>query len=93
MATLIIIEDHARAGGAVLTKEAFACDGDAVARATEFLREEAARRRGMLPLLFTLWIECDDGSLMNDAAVRRVIRGFGPSGVSARSEPAQGTIG
>jgi hypothetical protein len=71
MATLIVIEDHARVGRALLSKENFLCEGDALARVRELLREEESRRRGKLAKLLTLWIECNDGTVMDNAAVRR----------------------
>ena len=77
MATLFIIEDHARVGGALLKKEEFACDSDALIRVRELLDEEDGRRRGVLPLLYTLFIECDDGSFMSNEAVRWESRSFG----------------
>ncbi len=71
MATLIIIEDHARVGQILLREETFPCEGDALTRAWGLLREEEARRRGKLHTLFTLWIDCNDGTVMDNAAVRR----------------------
>ena len=68
---------NARVGGAILKKEEFACDSDALTRVRELLHEEEARRRGVLPLLYTLWIECDDGSFMSNEAVRWESRSFG----------------
>ena len=91
MATLIVVEDHVKVEGVILTKEEYARDVDALGWAGDFLREEEARRRGVLPSLHALWIRCDDGRLMNDAAVRRAARGLGAS--VARPELEAETIG
>ncbi len=92
MATLIIVEDHARVGRAILTEESFPCDGDALTRARELLSEEETRRRGVLPALFTLWVERDDGTVMGDAGVRREAHSLGGGRVNIRSALESGPL-
>jgi hypothetical protein len=77
VATLIVIEDHARFGRVLLSKETFSSEGEAFARACELLSEEEARRRGNLHTLFSLWMECNDGTVMDNAAIRREATGRG----------------
>ena len=93
MATLFIVEDHARVGGALLKKEEFSCDSDALIRVRELLDEEDGRRRGVLPLLYTLWIECDDGSFMSNKAIRCESRGFSTHRVVGKMAVELETLG
>jgi hypothetical protein len=93
MAILINIEDHPRTGRCILTMERFPGNVDALTRAYELLREAEVRRRALLPILLNLWIECDDGSVMNDTAVRRAILDFGMCEVRRQSALEVKTFG
>ncbi len=69
MAILFIVEDH-RQMASVLTKEAFRSDGEALSRAWALMCSEGNERQIEKLAARFIWMECDDGRLMNDAAVR-----------------------
>ncbi len=93
---LFIVEDH-RHMASVLTREAFRSDGEALSRAWALMcSEENERQIGKFAARF-IWMEGDDGRLMNDAAVRsaarsRKLRLWFTAGTLADPDPNEATV-